>query len=343
MSDLTCQLLHPAWLWLLLLSPLACLRLPNMARRLPLPDGQGTIARDTIWHRAYRWRLLLGLAIALFSLAMARIQLSWLDSRLADDKPNLACVLDVSGSMEARDWPDSLPPPGDLQLADAPPSRLDLAKDAVARLCLQDVAEHYALVAFANTPVLVCPLVSQGRWLRERLPQLQVQQFEDGTAIGEALACALKTLASSARGRPAFLVLFSDGVDHTGEGGLSPEEAAQLAQRQGIILQTVGIGGPHGYHAVGGENGGVIWKAAGETPDFQRLQSLAQITGGQFFSLADVEKLPEFLNSLRRQWSKTIVASPVRREYSTAPLCLLGALLCAVLALAARWRHPLFE
>ena len=342
MSDLTIHILHPAWLWLLLLAPVSCW-LPKHRHRLPLPDGTASPVRDTLWHSARRWRLFLSLAILLAAMGLAEFRLAWTAEQQVGTRPDLACVLDVSGSMEARDWPDALPPPGDLTLADAPPSRLELAKDAVSRLCQQDVAEHYALVAFANSPVLVSPLVNQGRWLSSRLPQLQVQQFEDGTAIGEAIACALEALASAPPGRPACMILFTDGVDHTADGGLLPEEAALQASQRGVSLHAVGIGGRHGYHPVETEGGGLVWKARGEPPDFQRLKSLAQTTGGHFFQLEEAENLPDFLLDLQNNWPQTSVISPVRQDYDLSKIFILAALLCVVLALGSRWRHPVLQ
>jgi len=342
MSNLTLHLIHPAWLWLLLLCPVACLHV-NWNANLPLPDGMANLTRGTLGHPARRWRLFLAMAILLAALALADFRLSWLEQRQTGNRPDVVCVLDVSGSMEARDWPDSLPPPGDMTLTDAPPSRLELAKDAVSRLCRQDMAEHYALVAFANSPVLVSPLVPQGSWLSSRLSMLQVQQFEDGTAIGEAIACALETLGSSLPGHPACLLLFTDGVDHTADGGLTPEEASLRARQQGVIIHAIGIGGGHGYHPVEIEGGGLVWKAKGETPDFQRLKALSQVTGGHFFLLEEAEKLPGLLGELQNKWPAGNVICPVRQEYALSRVFLLAALVCAMFALASRWSHPVLQ
>src|SRR5690625_5384268 len=60
------------------------------------------------------------------------------------------------------------------------------------------------------------------------------------TAIGDAIGLAIKRL----RQRPGdrhVLILLSDGANNAGQ--VSPERAAALAARRGIIIQTIGLGG----------------------------------------------------------------------------------------------------
>ncbi|MDO9263059.1 MAG: VWA domain-containing protein [Desulfosalsimonadaceae bacterium] len=133
-------------------------------------------------------------------------------------------LLDVSKSMLAED----------LQ-----PSRLERAKLAISD-CI-DVLEgdRVALVAFAGTAVVKCPLTLDYGFFRMMVEDISTDSISrGGTLIGDALRTILSDVFDDSAGQSRDIVLITDGEDQDS----FPEEAAKLAGERGIRLIAVGIG-----------------------------------------------------------------------------------------------------
>src|SRR5205807_2139177 len=135
--------------------------------------------------RQLRWSgplALFLLALAALCVGVARPQRRTL---VPKDRATVILVVDVSRSMEAKD---------------VKPSRLGAATAAV-RVFLDKVPDRLqiGLIAFAGDPAIAAPPTTDHRLVRDALDTLEWQPSFGGTAIGDALAAAVR-LAGQAGG-----------------------------------------------------------------------------------------------------------------------------------------------
>ena len=328
---------HPFWLLTLLL-PLAALAALLLKRPPPmaLVTSVSLLPKTAVprWHWT-RWPAWLVIAaMALLAFAAADPGLIVRPSHQETPSPAIIVCLDVSASMAACDWPDgpdTMPTRIDDNL---PPDRLQTAKHLVRQLLERHRAHPVGLVAFARLPYLVCPLMPQRAILEERLQGLDTGSFADGTAIGDAIACALQALPERHR-RQAAIVLLSDGSDH-GNSIMTPEHAARQARERGIPIFTIGIGGPNGRHPVATDTGGVRWEQVAEELDEQQLRQIAEISGGRYSSARDQAATAKFATLPTPPPRQPHLPRPQRISLTPGVIFLAAALLA--MAMSLEWR-----
>ena len=140
---------------------------------------------------------------------------------------DLLFLLDVSRSMLA---------------ADVRPSRLERAKRDIRGLLPKLTGERVGLVAFAGTPVLVCPLTHDYDAFEELLQRVNTNlPAREGTDLGRGLEAALRALGKGYEKSQAILLL-SDGEDLGGEW----EAALEKAVARKVRVYAIGYGTPEG-------------------------------------------------------------------------------------------------
>ncbi|MBR0459172.1 MAG: VWA domain-containing protein [Victivallales bacterium] len=217
--------------------------------------------------RVSRWRSWV-LVAAMVCLVLAMTGPS-LNMGIVGEARPVALAVDLSGSMEAYDMPSGTqegPAPHEL-----PPSRMERARAAAAAL-LTD-AREIALVAFAGRAWLASPLTRQTAILKERLSALETMTFEDGTAIGLALQCALRSLPND-----SSIFLFTDGADHGNPDEL--KNAIAEAKRRNIRIHALAVGSDNAFHATPDPSGHILLRPVGETVRLDSLKQLTAETGG---------------------------------------------------------------
>lgn len=133
-------------------------------------------------------------------------------------------LLDVSRSMLAEDLS---------------PNRLERAKLAIADCTARLRGDRVALVAFAGTAAVKCPLTLDYGFFRTMLKDLSTQSIDrGGTALGDALRKAMDEVYTDREKKFKDLILITDGEDHDS----FPVEAAEEAGKRGIRLLAVGLG-----------------------------------------------------------------------------------------------------
>jgi Ca-activated chloride channel family protein len=160
---------------------------------------------------------LLGLTALLVSLARPSMVMA-----VPRDQAAVMLVLDVSGSMAARD----------IQ-----PTRLGAAQQAAKQLVSSlPAGAQVGVVSFSDTASVSAPLSADPNVAQQALDRLSAG---GGTAIGDGPTLALDQRPSDAQGNrpPAVVVLLSDGESNAGR---SPAAAAARAQQEGVTL--IGIG-----------------------------------------------------------------------------------------------------
>jgi Ca-activated chloride channel family protein len=338
--------------WLAVLLPVAFAMLMLSLRRRPsaapwpaLAEARAAGARRVDPLRLCSLLLRAGAALALIA-ALAEPVARGSEIRARHDGLDLVLVVDSSGSMRALD----------AEGERGPRTRLDLAREVVSRFALDRVAEgdRVGLVVFGDSAFTQCPLTSDGKLLAAALQRVEAGVAGEATALGDALALAVKrviagdeeALRGSPRGseegvRPIagrLVVLLTDGRSNA--GSVPPDVAAALAAFHRIRVHTVGIGSRGEVAMAGGSRGREI--------DFERhdldsatLGQIAATTAGRFFharSSADLGGVYDEIDQLER----VPRTAPPRFRGTPAPepfLALAGGLvLLEILAIRVLWK-----
>lgn len=246
---------------------------------------------------------------------------------------DLLLVIDASGSMRALD----------AEVEGTWRTRLSLAREAVRRFARARVGDgdRAGLVVFGEQAFTLCPLTRDGALLAAALDRVEEGVAGEATALGDALALAVKrvtpgeaeTTATGPReGR--LVVLLTDGRSNA--GAVPPDVAAEIAAARGVRVHTVGIGsGGEVPMARSGAPGARALQLERHDLDETTLQRIARTTGGRFFRAegsADLTAVYAEIDALER----IPRPAPDRRGLRPRPeplLALAGLLLAAELAL----------
>ena len=232
------RIMHPHFLWLLLLVPavvLAHVAAFSRRRKLLLALGSHVLiqrmAASVSVPRKVMRAIYLTLAVALLAFALARPQAGG-RARLEKQRGlDLVVALDFSKSMLARD---------------IYPSRLERAKRELERLIDRLAGDRIGLVAFAGETLTYPPTTDYAAvklFWRDLTP---ADMPVGGTAIGRALKASIELLKKlrerGGESRGQVILLLTDGEDTESEPVAVADEAAQL----GIKIFAVGIGSRSG-------------------------------------------------------------------------------------------------
>lgn len=162
-------------------------------------------------------------SLASVSIALARPRANPREEGVPQTGRDLVFLVDVSRSMLARDLS---------------PSRLGKAKLWIGDLVDQLRGDRVALVAFAGSSSIACPLTLDYPFFRMALAELSPESVaRGGTLIGDALR-KVGTDVLTEEGRPVDLVLITDGEDQES----FPVEAARELGRRGVRIIAIGVG-----------------------------------------------------------------------------------------------------
>ena len=163
-------------------------------------------------------------AIALIAVSLARPAWNPKPQTVERRGRDIVFILDVSRSMLAED------------LA---PNRLERAKIAIRDLVDRLEGDRVALVAFAGTAVLKCPLTLDYGFFEMMLHDLDpVSVSRGGTMIGDAIRKTLDEAYDDQERKYKDIILITDGEDHDS----FPVEAAEEAGQRGVRIIAVGLG-----------------------------------------------------------------------------------------------------
>lgn len=262
--------------------------------------------------------LLHALAVALIFLALAQPQWQGAFERETPLGRDIMLLLDASDTMSITDF----------ELNGQKVSRLDVLRGLAREFVAARDGDRFGLIAFGDFAATLSPPTFDRDFVAGQLGRLRIGAAGEATAIGDAIALALKQVRTEQRLRPA-LILFSDGDNTAGEMRLS--EAMALAKDMKVALYTVRIGSD--LFAAGRAKSSAA--LSGE-PD---LQTLAQATGGRYYVAGDSDTLRRVIADIGKL-EPTIARPPTRRsieEWYWLPLA--GAVLCLSLARLVRFRE----
>lgn len=241
---------------------------------------------------------------------------------------DLMLVTDASDSMQALD----------TRVGGAARTRLDLAREVVSRFARQRAAagDRVGLVVFGDAAFTQSPLTSDGRLLAAALERVGPGIAGDATALGDALALAVKRLARGDGDAGRVVVLLTDGRHNA--GAFAPDEAAALAAATGVRVHTVAIGTAGRAVAMARPD-----QRSGDARTFERvdvdgaaLARIAAATGGRFHAARGSADLVRVYDEIDRMERVARRRPPrLRRESRRESLlAVAGILLLAEIALA---------
>ncbi|MEG8946878.1 VWA domain-containing protein [Ignavibacteria bacterium 4137-Me] len=220
------------------------------------------------------------IALALLIIAFARPQTFSTGENIYTEGIDIAMVLDISGSMLAEDFK---------------PNRLEAAKKVIDDFIKGRTSDKIGLVIFAGESFTQCPLTIDYSVLRNLLSEIHSGMIEDGTAIGNAIANGVNRLKDS-QAKSKVMILLTDGVNNAGE--IDPITAAQIAQKYGIRIYTVGVGtigdAPYPFQTPFG----IRYQMVPVEIDENLLRQISNITGGKYFRATNNRKLIEIYEEI---------------------------------------------
>jgi Ca-activated chloride channel family protein len=179
---------------------------------------------------------------------------------------DLVFLLDVSRSMLAEDLV---------------PNRLEKAKLAIADCIDRLQGDRVALVAFAGTAAVKCPLTLDYGFFRLMLDDISTDSISrGGTMIGDAVRKVMTDVFDDQARQYRDIILITDGEDHDS----FPVEAAQKAGEKGIRIIAIGLGD---------ENEGKRIPVADE----QGQKTFLKYEGQEIWSRLDADTLRKMVNA----------------------------------------------
>lgn len=276
----------------------------------------------------YGRKFLLVVCVAILVLALMRPR--W-GSRVSVEKElgiDLAVIVDISNSMNARD---------------ISPSRLKRVLTEVNQLANLLEGNRLSLVLFAGAAFIQCPLTTDANALKLFLETVNSDMINlQGTNIEEALNKAGEVLDTKFK-RNRIILLFSDGETHSGD---AVHKARSLYKELGIRSFTVAVGTeaggriPKNADPFAEDSGEYIRTDDGDyaatKTDLGNLRNIAEASGGKFYRLGhgnfQITRLADDINDIEKQTiGEQKIGSMVDRHQPFIALALFFLLLFLII------------
>ncbi|MFA5205161.1 MAG: VWA domain-containing protein [Lentisphaeria bacterium] len=323
--------------WFALLLPVVLAAAVLAWRRRPpafLVSGTAAFAAAAAGRRTpWRWPLLLtvaGLGCGVVALMRPQAGVERLIERA--EGVDIMLVLDVSGSMQSYDVPESLDNGPEIARAirdGTLKTRLATAQEELRRFVEGRPNDRIGLIAFARLPYMACPPTLDHDFLLNHLATLEPGMLPDGTNIATPLGSATARLKDSPS-RRRVAVLFTDG-EHNVDASLSPRQAALLAKDNRVALHTVGIGSARAVILARDPFGNQGLQRSPAGLDQPLLEELAASTGGRYFAARDAAGFQKVMREIDAL-EKTSLEAPRYLDYREQFPGWLGAGLVLLLA-----------
>jgi Ca-activated chloride channel family protein len=208
-------------------------------------------------------------------LAIARPQ--WLGDpiELPAKGRDLMIAVDLSGSMQIED----------MVINGQTVNRFTLIQHVLSDFIERRNGDRLGLILFADHAYLQAPLTLDRRSVATFLDDAQIGLVGKQTAIGEAIALAVKRFDKVDESN-RVLILLTDGSNNA--GNIEPDIAAQIAAKRNITIYTIGVG------AEILERRTIFGKERINPSidlDEDQLKKLAEMTKGRYFRARNSEEL----------------------------------------------------
>jgi Ca-activated chloride channel homolog len=229
------------------------------------------------------WRRHLPLALFLVALAAMIVGVARPHASVSVQREEATVLIAIDSSLS-------------MSSQDVRPSRL-IAAQRAAQAFVDAMPKKFrvGVIGFSGRAYVAVPPTEDRGLVRSALKSLRSGQ---GTALGDAVALGTR-LASAERtsdGRipPTAMLVISDGAQKSGR--TTPDAAAAQARSQHIPVYTVVVGTPDGVVNV--PLAGGFQAQLRVPPSPETLQTVARVTGGQFFTAPDGARLRQIYEKL---------------------------------------------
>ncbi|HCH70163.1 MAG TPA: IMP dehydrogenase [Colwellia sp.] len=270
-----------AWPWLLLLLPLPLLvywlpkkRNNRTSAALVIPQLLSNISANiTIQTNKKSPLIILALCWSLTVLALS--QPEWLGDAIdiPTEGREMMIAVDLSGSMQIED----------MSLNGSAVNRLDMLKVVLGDFIERRVGDRLGLILFADDAYMQTPMTFDRKTVKQMLDESVLGLVGRKTAIGDAIALAVKRFDAKEESNK-ILLLLTDGQNTAGK--ITPEQALELAVARDITIYTIGIGAEVMLQK---SLFGTRRVNPSSELDERTLTKLAQQTGGKYFRAKDTQ------------------------------------------------------
>jgi Ca-activated chloride channel family protein len=283
-------------------------------QRLVSITGEIPSTGSVVLKRTYLQRFWLVISWILIVFALSKPMFVGAPVVIEKSGRDLMVAVDLSGSMEAKDFVDQ-----SGQSID----RLAAVKQVLAEFVTQRERDRLGLIVFGDAPFIQTPFTEDHTAWLALLDETSIGMAGQSTAFGDAIGLSIKTFSTSAATEKVLLAL-TDGND-TGSK-VPPVDAAKVAKEYGITIYTIAVGDP----STAGE----------EALDIETLERVSELTDGGFYQAYDreqLEKIYQRINELEPQVFESLSYRPKRslHHYLLAAVVSGYVLLFSVLSFLA--------
>jgi len=279
-----------AWPWLLLLLPL-----PLVVYWLPKKDNNQTSAAlimpqliespsiDVISESNKKASLII-LSVCWLLTVLALSQPQWLGDAIdiPTEGREMMIAVDLSGSMQIED----------MSLRGSTVNRLDMLKVVLGDFIERRVGDRLGLILFADDAYMQTPMTFDRKTVKQMLDESVLGLVGRKTAIGDAIALAVKRFDAKQKSNKVLLLL-TDGQNTAGK--ISPEQALELAVAKDITIYSIGIGAEVMLQE---SLFGTRRVNPSSELDERTLTKLAKQTGGKYFRAKDSQGMSQIYQLL---------------------------------------------
>lgn len=283
------NLAHPGYLWLFLLFiPLIAWyvwsqRKANPSMRMSsISAFKGLSTSWKVYVKHFSFVLKLA-ALSCLIIILCRPQTYDKWSMSDTEGTDIVMAIDISASMLSRD----------LQ-----PDRLEAAKKVASDFVAKRESDNIGLVIFAGEGFTLLPMTTHQATLLNTIHEISINMLDaDGTAIGDGIATAINRIKDG-KAKSKSIILLTDGTNNSGV--VAPLTAAEIAQKEGIRIYTIGLGtrGTAETPYAQGFGGELLYKPMPVTIDEESLKKVAQMTGGKYFRATNNDVLTSIFNEI---------------------------------------------
>ena len=278
-----------AWPWLLTLLPLpllvywlpakknrssAALKIPVLMAELDSSSAPKTRKKIPLIVLSLCWLLLV--------IAVSRPQ--WLGDpiNIPTEGREMMIAVDLSGSMQIED----------MSLRGQAVNRLDMLKVVLGEFIQRRVGDRLGLILFADDAYMQTPMTFDRKTVKQMLDESILGLVGKQTAIGDAIALAVKRFDEKDKSNKVLLLL-TDGQNTAGK--ITPDQALELAVAKNITIYTIGIGAEE---MIQQSLFGTRRVNPSSELDEKSLSNMAKQTGGKYFRAKDTQGMSQIYQLL---------------------------------------------
>ncbi len=254
----------------------------------------------------------IGVAALITALARPQTSLSWQD--VTTEGIDIAIALDISGSMLAEDFK---------------PNRLEASKQVAMDFISERPYDRIGLVVYAGESFTQCPLTTDHDVLINMFSNVRHGLIEDGTAIGMGLATVVNRLKNSEAVSKVAIVL-TDGENN--RGSIPPITAAEIAQKFGIRVYTIGVGSNGSARMpMQDQFGRTVYQNIEVKIDEKTLKKMAKTADGKYFRATNKKSLASIYQEIDKlEKTKLEVTEYKKKSEKFVPFALISVLLLLI-------------